>query len=61
MAVLDRVAVLYLAKHYAETAVNRMLMYIVMPFASYQPYINKSADVMPQEIFIGRRYELEKD
>ena len=59
-AVLDRVAVLYLAKHYAETAVNRMLMYIVMPFASYQPYINKSADVMPQEIFIGRRYELEK-
>lgn len=59
-AVLDRVAVLYLAKHYAETAVNRMLMYIIMPFASYQPYINKSADVMPQEIFIGRRYELEK-
>ena len=59
-AVLDRVAVLYLAKHYVETAVNRMLMYIIMPFASYQPYINKSADVMPQEIFIGRRYELEK-
>lgn len=59
-AVLDRVAVLYLAKHYAETAVNRMLMHIVMPFASYQPYINKSADVMPPEIFIGRRKELEK-
>lgn len=59
-AVIDRVAVFYLAQHYAETAVNRMLMYIIMPFASYQPYINKSADVMPQEIFIGRRYELEK-
>lgn len=59
-AVLDRVAVLFLAKHYVETAVNRMLMYIIMPFASYQPYINKSADVMPPEIFIGRRYELEK-
>lgn len=59
-AVLDRVAVLYLAKHYAETAVNRMLMHVVMPFASYQPYINKSADVMPPEIFIGRRNELEK-
>ena len=37
-----------------------MLMYIIMPFASYQPYINKSADVMPPEIFIGRRYEREK-
>ena len=59
-AVLDRVAVLYLAKHYTETAVNRMLMYIIMPFASYQPYIDKSADVMPQEIFIGRKDELEK-
>ena len=59
-AVLDRVAVFFLAKHYVETAVNRMLMYIIMPFASYQPYINKSADVMPPEIFIGRRYELEK-
>lgn len=31
-----------------------------MPFASYQPYIDKSADVMPPEIFIGRKYELEK-
>ena len=59
-AVIDRVVLVYLAKHYAETAINRMLMSIVMPFASYQPYIDKSADVMPQEIFIGRKYELEK-
>ncbi|MCD8364010.1 MAG: hypothetical protein LUC98_13835, partial [Lachnospiraceae bacterium] len=58
--VIDRVAVLYLAKHYTETAINRMLMSIVMPFAAYQPYIVKSADVMPQEIFIGRKKELEK-
>lgn len=59
-AVIDRVALLYLAKHYSETAINRMLMSIVMPFASYQPYIDKSADVMPQEIFIGRKIELHK-
>lgn len=59
-AVIDRVALLYLAKHYNETAISRMLMSIVMPFAAYQPYVEKSADVMPQEIFIGRKYELEK-
>lgn len=59
-AVLDRVALLYLAKHYSETAVNRMLMFIIMPFASYQPYIDQSAAVMPPELFIGRREELEK-
>lgn len=59
-AVIDRVVLVYLSKHYAETAVNRMLMSVVMPFASYQPYIDKSADVMPQEIFIGRKSELEK-
>ena len=39
---------------------NRMLMAVIMPFASYQPYIDKSVDIMPQEIFIGRKYELEK-
>lgn len=59
-AVIDRVVLIYLAKHYTETAVNRMLMAVVMPFASYQPYIDKSAAVMPQEIFIGRKNELEK-
>ncbi len=59
-AVIDRITIFYLAKHYTETAVNRMLMAVIMPFASYQPYIDKSADVMPQEIFIGRKKELEK-
>lgn len=59
-AVIDRVVLSYLAKHYNETAISRMLMSIVMPFAAYQPYVEKSADVMPQEIFIGRKYELEK-
>ena len=59
-AVIDRVVLVYLAKHYMETAVSRMLMSVIMPFTSYQPYIDKSADVMPQEIFIGRKNELEK-
>ncbi len=59
-AVIDRVVIAYLARKYTETAINRMLMAIIMPFASYQPYIDKSADVMPQEIFIGRKNELEK-
>ena len=35
-------------------------MAVIMPFASCQPYIEKSADVMPQEMFIGRKNELEK-
>ena len=59
-AVIDRVVIYYLSRHYSETAINRMLMSIIMPFAYFQPYIEKSADVMPPEIFIGRKYELDK-
>ncbi len=59
-AVIDRVVLVYLAKNYTETSVNRMLMSVIMPFASCQPYIDKSADVMPQEMFIGRKNELDK-
>lgn len=59
-AVIDRVAISYLAKHYNETAINRMLMSIIMPFASYQPYVVNSGDVMPPEMFIGRKFELQK-
>ena len=59
-AVIDRVALSYLAKHYNETAINRMLMSIIMPFASYQPYVVNSGDVMPPEMFIGRKFELQK-
>lgn len=29
--VIDRVALVYLASHYSETAVNRMLMAVTMP------------------------------
>ena len=58
--VIDRVVIAYLAKHYSMLAMNRMLMAIVIPFAYYQPYVAKSADVMPPEIFMGRKTELEK-
>ena len=58
--VVDRVVAVYLARHYSETAVNRMLMAVTMPFASYQPYISESAKVMPQEIFMGRTKELDE-
>lgn len=58
--VIDRVVAVYLARHYSETAINRMLMAVTMPFASYQPYISESAKVMPQEIFMGRTTELDK-
>lgn len=59
-AVIDRIVISYLAKHYSETSVNRMLMSLVIPFAAFQPYIPDSSRVMPPEIFIGRRNELEK-
>ena len=58
--VIDRVVAAFLANHYSETAINRMLMAIVMPYSAHQPYIEDSASVMPPEIFMGRRDELEK-
>ena len=59
-AVVDRVVAAYLAKHYSVTAMNRMLMTVVIPFAYYQPYVAESSRVMPPEIFMGRKTELEK-
>lgn len=59
-AVIDRVVIAYLVNHYTETSINRILMSVIMPFASYQPYIEDSASVMPQEIFMGRKSELAK-
>lgn len=58
--VIDRVVLVYLASHYSETAVNRMLMAVTMPFTSYQPYVSDSSKIMPQEIFMGRKTELDK-
>lgn len=59
-AVLDRVALVYLASHYSETAINRMLMAVVMPFAADKLYQPNSGQDMPPELFIGRKNELEQ-
>lgn len=58
--VVDRVVITYLAKNYSLTAINRMLMSVVVPFAYYQPYVAESSKVMPPEMFMGRKTELEK-
>ncbi len=55
---VDRVTIMYLMKHYNETKVNRMLMLITMPFSVYQPYVWESSNIMPAEMFMGRRKEL---
>ena len=57
--VLDRTVMMYLVKNYDETKINRMLMALVVPFGYYQPYVWESASVMPPEIFMGRKQELE--
>lgn len=59
-AVLDRVALVYLASHYSETAINRMLMAVMMPFAADKLYQPNSGQDMPPELFIGRKNELEQ-
>ncbi len=59
-AVVDKVVISYLAKNYGDGDTVKKLMAVIMPFASYQPYIHKSADIMPQEIFTGRKDELQK-
>ena len=58
--VVDRVVLLYLAKHYATNTVNRMLMAVTMPFAYYQPFVENSSQTMPPELFTGREDELTK-
>ncbi len=58
--VLDRVALIYLAKHYNSNNIQKMLMAITVPFSYCQPYISSSSIVMPPEIFIGRRDDLQK-
>ena len=59
-AVIDRVAVAYLAENYAETKLLHMLFSITMPYTYYQPYIPNAANPMPPEMFIGRKEALDK-
>ena len=59
-AVIDRVAIVYLAEHYAETKINRMMLSITMPYTFYQPYIPYAVNTMPPEMFMGRKEALDK-
>lgn len=59
-AVLDRTVLMFLVRNYDETKMNRMLISLVTPFGYYQPYVWESANVMPPEIFMGRKHELER-
>lgn len=56
--VIDQVAAVFLAFHYQEFQINRILMEITAPFAYYQPYVQKASEYMPLEMFIGREKEL---
>lgn len=58
--VIDRVMLMYLANHYNENLIARILMAVGMPFAWCQPYVADSSHTMPPEIFIGRKDELLK-
>ncbi len=57
--VVDRTVMMYMVKNYDETRANRMLMSLIVPFGYYQPYVWESSNVMPPEIFMGRKHELE--
>ena len=58
-AVIDRVLYMYLVCNYSRAKIRKMLMETMMPYAYYQPYVYDSATIMPPEMFIGRKDELE--
>lgn len=58
--VIDRTVMMYMVKNYDETKAKRMLMSLIVPFGYYQPYVWESSNVMPPEIFMGRKHELER-
>lgn len=58
--VIDRTVMMYMVRNYDETKANRMLMSLITPFGYYQPYVWESSNVMPPEIFMGRKHELER-
>lgn len=59
-AVVDRTVMMFLVRNYDENKINRMLVSLIAPFGYYQPYVWDSANVMPPEIFMGRKNELER-
>ena len=58
--VIDRVTLLYLAKHYSEGDISKRLMAVTLPFSYCQPFIESSTVTMPPELFTGRADELAK-
>lgn len=58
--VIDRTVMMYMVKNYDETKAKRMLLSLIVPFGYYQPYVWESSNVMPPEIFMGRKHELER-
>ncbi len=54
--VVDKVVMYYLANNNKEStiSINRMLMQICTPFASFQPYYEDASKPIPSEMFIGR-------
>lgn len=58
--VVDRTAMMFFVRNFDETKNARMLMSLIAPFSYYQPYVWESANVMPPEIFMGRKNDLEK-
>lgn len=58
--VVDRTVMMFLIRNYDETKMNRMLVSLITPFGYAQPYVWESANVMPPEIFMGRKQELER-
>lgn len=59
-AVLDRVLLMFLVNNYSVQFINQILMCTMMPFSYCQPYVWDSSKIMPPEIFMGRKDELEK-
>lgn len=58
-AVIDRVLMMYLIKNYDEMQINKMIMSLIMPFASCQPYVFNPNVPIPPEIFMGREKEIQ--
>ncbi len=59
-AVLDRVLLMFLVNNYNSQFVNQIMMSTMIPFSYCQPYVWDSSKIMPPEIFVGRKDELEK-